>query len=117
MNADAFVLAAGFGTRLRPLTEVVPKPLVPVCGVPLLSWSLALCAHHGMRRVIVNGHWLPDALTPWAGEHEGCHVTLSIEQPEILGTGGGLYSRRLGAKGAKGFDFVGGGGQRFVVGG
>ena len=90
MTADAFILAAGFGTRMRPLTEALPKPLVPVCGVPLLSWSLALCAKHGLTEVIVNGHWLSDALEPWAGEHEGCHVTLSIEQPDILGTGGGL---------------------------
>ena len=88
--AQAFVLAAGFGTRLRPLTEAVPKPLVPVCGVPLLAWSLALCARHELREVIVNGHWLPEALAPWAGEHEGCRVQLSIEAPDILGTGGGL---------------------------
>ncbi|NCG17617.1 MAG: NTP transferase domain-containing protein [Rhodobacterales bacterium] len=87
---DAFILAAGFGTRLRPLTQRVPKPLVPVCGVPLLSWSLALCAQHGLNRVVVNGHWLADELAPWAGEHEGVHVTLSIETPDILGTGGGL---------------------------
>jgi NDP-sugar pyrophosphorylase family protein len=90
MSATAFILAAGFGTRLRPLTECVPKPLVPVCGVPLLSWSLALAARHGMDEVIVNGHWLADKLGPWAGQHEGVHVTLSIEAPDILGTGGGL---------------------------
>ena len=86
----AFVLAAGFGTRLRPLTEVVPKPLVPVCGVPMLAYALALCAKHGHTHVMVNGHYLAEQLRPWAGEHEGVHVTLSIEQPDILGTGGGL---------------------------
>ena len=88
--AHAFILAAGFGTRLRPLTADLPKPLVPVCGVPLLSWSLALCARHGLTDVIVNGHWKAEALEPWAGSHEGCQVSLSIEQPDILGTGGGL---------------------------
>ena len=86
----AFVLAAGFGTRLRPLTEVVPKPLVPVCGVPMLSYALALCARHGHTHVLVNGHYLSEQLASWAGEHEGVHVTLSIEKPDILGTGGGL---------------------------
>ena len=88
--AQAFILAAGFGTRLRPLTAHLPKPLVPVCGVPLLSWSPALCARHGLTEVIVNGHWMADALEAWEGRHEGCDVTLSVEQPEILGTGGGL---------------------------
>jgi NDP-sugar pyrophosphorylase family protein len=86
----AFVLAAGFGTRLRPLTEVVPKPLVPVCGVPMLSYALALCHAHGHRHVLLNGHYLAEQLEPWSGEHEGVHVTLSIESPDILGTGGGL---------------------------
>src|SRR4029079_14056952 len=55
---NAFVLAAGLGTRMRPLTEHRPKPLVPVCGVPLLAYSLALCARHGLRDVVVNAHWL-----------------------------------------------------------
>lgn len=90
MTATAFVLAAGLGTRLRPLTEHLPKPLVPVCGVPLLSWSLALAARHGLTEVVVNGHWLAEELEPWEGEHEGVVVRLSIERPDILGTGGGL---------------------------
>ena len=89
MSFDVFVLAAGLGTRLRPLTEIAPKPLVPVCGVPLLSWSLALAAHHGLRRAVVNAHWLGEQLEAWSGEREGVHVTV-VQEPEILGTGGGL---------------------------
>jgi len=91
---DAFVLAAGFGTRLRPLTLHKPKPLVPVCGVPMLSYALALCARHGLRSVVVNAHHLADQLLPWAGEHEGVRVEISVEEPEILGTGGGLRAVR-----------------------
>ncbi|MBX2796496.1 MAG: NTP transferase domain-containing protein [Myxococcales bacterium] len=87
---EAFVLAAGLGTRLRPLTQFRPKPLVPVCGVPLLAYSLALCARHGLRRVVVNAHWLAEQVEAWAGEREGVHVSVSTERPEILGTGGGL---------------------------
>lgn len=87
---QAFVLAAGFGTRLKPLTLHRPKPLVPVLGVPMLAYALALCARHGLRKVLVNGHYMPEQLAPWEGEHEGVFVTLSIETPEILGTGGGL---------------------------
>lgn len=90
MNASAFVLAAGFGTRLRPLTLSRPKPLVPVCGVPMLSYALALCARHGLTEVIVNAHYLAETLEPWAGRREGVNVVVSHETPEILGTGGGL---------------------------
>jgi mannose-1-phosphate guanylyltransferase len=87
---SAFVLAAGLGTRLRPLTEHRPKPLVPVCGVPLLAYSLALCARHGLRDVVVNAHWLAGQIEAWAGEREGVNVSVSTELPEVLGTGGGL---------------------------
>jgi NDP-sugar pyrophosphorylase family protein len=84
---DAFLLAAGHGTRLRPLTTVIPKPLVPVCGIPILGYALALCRAHGMERVIVNAHYLPDAVVRWAADQG---VEVSVETPHILGTGGGL---------------------------
>ncbi len=84
------MLAAGLGTRLRPLTNHRPKPLVPVCGVPLLAWSLAACARHGLTRVVVNAHWLADQVEAWAGAREGVWVEVSTELPEVLGTGGGL---------------------------
>lgn len=90
MTYQAFVLAAGFGTRLRPLTLHRPKPLVPVCGVPMLAHALALCAKHGLRRVVVNAHYLHEQVSAWAGQHEGCEVHIAVELPEILGTGGGL---------------------------
>ena len=86
---QAFILAAGLGARLRPLTEEVPKPLVPVCGVPLLAYSLALAARHGLREVVVNAHWLADQIEAWAGDREGCRVAVATER-ELLGTGGGL---------------------------
>ncbi len=100
MPTTAFVLAAGFGTRLRPLTLDRPKPLVPVCGVPALAYSLALCAEHGFTDVIVNAHYLGEQLEAWAGEHEGCRVQVHLEEPEILGTGGGLkaVADRLAAR-------------------
>lgn len=87
---DAFVLAAGLGTRLRPLTAHRPKPLVPVCGVPLLAYALAVCARADLRRVVVNAHWLAEQIEPWAGAREGCAVEVVVERPEILGTGGAL---------------------------
>lgn len=87
------MLAAGFGTRLQPLTLDRPKPLVPVCGIPLLSYALALCARHGLDPVLVNAHHLHEQLERWTGTHEGVRVEVVVE-PEILGTGGGLEAVR-----------------------
>lgn len=86
--AAGFILAAGLGTRLRPLTLHRPKPLVPVCGVPMLDYSLALTRRHGLDEVIVNAHYLADQVERWAETKPG--VRVSVEQPEVLGTGGGL---------------------------
>jgi mannose-1-phosphate guanylyltransferase len=94
MLVDAFILAAGFGTRLRPLTLYRPKPLVPVCGVPMLSYAIALCRSHGLRNIIVNSHHLAQQLQSWEGEHDGVMVKIAHETPEILGTGGGLVAVR-----------------------
>lgn len=94
MSAEAFVLAAGLGTRLRPFTLARPKPLMPVCGVPMLAYALALLRRHGFDRAIVNAHHLADQLAAWEGDHEGVRVTISTELPDILGTGGGLRAVR-----------------------
>jgi NDP-sugar pyrophosphorylase family protein len=88
-TCTAYLLAAGLGSRLKPLTEHTPKPLVPLCGVPLLAYNLALCGRHGLTRVLVNVHHLADQFAGWEGEHEGVMVKLSRE-PEIMGTGGSL---------------------------
>ena len=50
----AMVLCAGFGTRLRPLTDKVPKPLVPLCGLPLLRYNFALLKNAGVEEIVVN---------------------------------------------------------------
>jgi len=91
---NAAVLAAGLGTRLRPLTEVCPKPLLPVLNRPLLGIVLARLEEAGCWQVAVNTHHLADQVhdflrtQPWS-----FHLSVSHE-PEILGTGGGL--RQLG---------------------
>jgi NDP-sugar pyrophosphorylase family protein len=94
-DVDAVVLAAGFGKRLRPLTDERPKALVPLFGVPLLDHALARLAALRPRRVAVNLHHLPDAVARHVGDgrRHGLVVTLSHETPDILGTGGAL--RRL----------------------
>jgi len=83
----AFLLAAGFGTRLRPLTLARPKPLLPVCGVPMLDYALAHVRAHGHTDVLVNAHYLWEQVAVWA---EANGAALQVELPTILGTGGGL---------------------------
>lgn len=89
MTAPAFLLAAGFGTRLQPLTHHLPKPLVPVCGQPLANYTLALLRSHGLNSAVVNAHHLPDKIAEWA-ENQDFELHLRVESPDILGTGGGL---------------------------
>lgn len=86
----AYVLAAGLGTRLRPLTLERPKPLVEVCGTPLLVHTLRLLSRAGIRAVGVNSHWLHPQIPAALGDHfEGMRI-VTTHEPEVLGTGGGL---------------------------
>src|SRR5256885_1556950 len=89
----AMVLCAGFGTRLRPLTDRVPKPLVPVCGVPLLKYNLALLKNAGVREIVVNVHHLAAEMEKGAiqiAREVGLELAVSRETGHILGTGGGV---------------------------
>jgi mannose-1-phosphate guanylyltransferase len=104
------VLCAGLGTRLRPLTLRVAKPGVPVCGVPLVRWSLALLAGAGVRRAVVNVHHLPDGMAAGAGEAAralGVELAVSRE-PVIAGTGGALREARAHLRGADAILLVNG---------
>jgi NDP-sugar pyrophosphorylase family protein len=85
------IVAAGLGTRLRPLTELRPKPALPVRGIPLVAYTLALLARHGVTEVIINTHHLPDILMDAARRScpSGIELRFSIEA-ELLDTGGGI---------------------------
>jgi mannose-1-phosphate guanylyltransferase len=86
----AYVLAAGLGTRLRPLTNERPKPLLEVCGTPLIEHALGLVARAGVRTVAVNSHWLhPQVPAALGGSCAGMRV-VTTHEPEVMGTGGGL---------------------------
>ncbi len=86
----AAVLAAGFGTRLRPLTDICPKPLMPILNRPLLGLVLAQLEAAGCFQVAVNTHHLADLVHDYLrSEPWGFLLSVSLE-PEILGTGGGL---------------------------
>ena len=85
----AMVLAAGYGTRLKPLTDQVPKPLVPVAGKPMIEYALDRLQAYGIGEVIINVSHLKEQLTAWLSTRK--HLTVKIsEEPEPLETGGGL---------------------------
>lgn len=86
MITQAFILGAGLGTRLRPLTDVLPKPLVPLFHKPLAEWAVEACEAVGCRRFAINTHHLPEA---WDGFGTGRDVTF-FHEPVLLDTGGGL---------------------------
>jgi len=93
----AMILAAGLGTRLRPLTERVAKPALPILGDTLLGNNLALVARAGCDEVVVNAHWLPHTVAAAArnaAERLSLRLHLSFELPDVRGTGGALVAAR-----------------------
>lgn len=97
----AMVLAAGLGTRLRPLTGRLPKPLLPLMLVPILAHLLAQLRRQGVREVVINGHHLADRLAAWLGDggRWGLRLTFAHEA-EILGTAGALKNAKAHLQGA-----------------
>ena len=87
----AMIVAAGLGTRLRPLTLLRPKPALPVRGLPLVAYTLALLRHHGVSEVVINTHHLPEMLeeTARACCPPGLALRFSREET-LLHTGGGI---------------------------
>ena len=90
MPKKALVLAAGLGTRLRPLTLVYPKPLMPVWNVSLLEHTLRLLESWGVEEIAVNTHWMSEPIEAWLKKRQGRAQTRISHEPEILGTGGAL---------------------------
>src|SRR6478752_3078279 len=91
MITQAFVLGAGLGLRLRPLTEDLPKPLVPIFGKPLITFALDHLIAAGVKDFVVNTHHLPER---WVeslgrGSYRDRPVTL-LHEPVLLETGGGI---------------------------
>jgi NDP-sugar pyrophosphorylase family protein len=95
------VLAAGLGTRLRPITDRTPKALVEVGGRPMIEYALRMLAHAGVEDVVVNLHHFGDAIRErfGSGERLGVRLHYSPEDP-ILDTGGGIARARSFLEGA-----------------
>ena len=88
----AMILAAGFGTRLFPLTIDRTKPAIPFLGKPLVGYVAEYVARFGFKEFIVNLHHQPDSVRAALGDGTefGVHITYTVEEPEILGTAGAL---------------------------
>ena len=90
---EAMILAAGAGSRLRPLTDELPKALVEVGGRPLLAWVMERLVEAGARRIMVNTHHFHDLIRAYLEAHapQGVEVVLSPEPDGPYDTGGGLF--------------------------
>lgn len=87
---DAMVLAAGLGTRLRPITDTMPKPLVPIAGKPMIDYGLDALAEAGVKRAVVNVHHFADQMTAHLAGRTVPEIVLSDETDRLMNSGGGL---------------------------
>ena len=94
---QAFILAAGLGTRLKPLTDTMPKALVPVCGKPLLQHQIERLTEAGFTRIVINVHHFADQIVDFVEKHKlqsaknkDIELLISDEFMELLETGGAL---------------------------
>ena len=103
----AMILAAGYGTRLRPLTYLSPKPVVPVCNRPLISYAVEAFLRSGIREIVVNLHHLPDQIEALLSDRYRGEADFRFSrEPEILGTGGGVRKVRSTLEGDDHFFLV-----------
>lgn len=88
---QAVILCAGLGTRLRPLTNTMPKPMIPLLGKPLLEWNIEQFKKHGVNEFFINLHYLPEVIQNYFGDGKkwGVKIHYFLEE-KILGTAGGV---------------------------
>lgn len=90
----ALLLAAGFGTRLRPITDHVPKCMVPIHSKPLLGYWLDLLLNNGVERILVNTHYLPDVVRQFVADSPWRDSIDLVHEDTLLGTGGTVLANR-----------------------
>ena len=90
------IFAAGLGTRLKPLTDTMPKALLPIAGKTLIQWQIEQLRQAGICDIVVNVHHLGEQIIRYLQENDGfgCHIAISDERDMLLETGGGLYHAR-----------------------
>lgn len=90
MIKQAFILGAGFGSRMRPLTDTIPKPMVPLAGKPLIDHVIDRLTFVGVEKIVVNVHYLADVLENHLRKKNDVEIIISDERDELLDTGGGV---------------------------
>lgn len=90
----ALLLAAGLGTRLRPLTDTTPKCLVPIHGKPLLGYWLDLLLPSGIESVVINTHYLPECVRSYVAQSRWRDRITLFHEETLLGTGGTVLRAR-----------------------
>lgn len=91
-NRKAMILAAGLGTRLKPLTDSMPKALIPIAGKPVLEHLILKLKHSGFTQIIINIHHFPDMIIDFLSRNNnfGIDIFISAERECLLDTGGGI---------------------------
>lgn len=90
IGTHAMILAAGFGKRMRPLTDTMPKPLIKVAGRPIIDYVFDHLRQAEVRNAVVNVHYLPNKIIAWSRTVSKPNITISNEIDAILDTGGGI---------------------------
>ncbi|MFA5097955.1 MAG: NDP-sugar synthase [Candidatus Margulisiibacteriota bacterium] len=95
----AFIMAAGVGTRLEPLTLALPKPMVPLCNLPAMLYNIELLKKHGIKDITANLHYFPEQIQGYFknGKEFGVELSYSYEE-ELLGTAGGVHKMARSTK-------------------
>lgn len=101
----ALILAAGLGTRLRPITDNRPKVMTEIGGRPVLEHLLRLCVYHGIKEAVINLHYLPEIITNYFGDGRrlGINIIYSDETKQLMGGAGAI---KQAARWLQGEDFL-----------
>ncbi|MEA2491851.1 MAG: mannose-phosphate guanylyltransferase, partial [Acidobacteriota bacterium] len=103
------ILAAGYGTRLRPITYTLPKPMVPLCNLPLIGWAVESYLKAGVQDLVINLHHLPEQIERYLQDHYAGDARFYFSREEqILGTGGGVRRVRHALEPDEAFFLVNG---------
>lgn len=90
----ALLLAAGLGIRLKPLTNYLPKCLVPIHGRPLLDYWLEILVSHGVSEIVINTHYLSPLVEDYIGRSSWADKVVLVHEDSLLGTGGTILATR-----------------------